>query len=306
MKESVRGFTALAASSAVLCGPLIIPTLISTVTDHWTGAHSPVDNSMDLLGLFIPGAHWRFSHFTRAYWTQILANGHEASVHLGFGVVILLLTLWFSPPSREKARPWFCLFVTFWILSLGSYLNVWGRELPLGLPYNFLVRNVPGFALSGVPIRFVMIISLAAAVLAAQAFLLLRGTSPALLGALLLVALFEHIPSDLPASPLDVPSYVEKLKLAPEGAVVDLASKETEQLYYQTVHNHPMAFGYIARVPQRLVESGNGIRHLAEEKRFDTLCHDLHFRYLVDTSGSLIDLHTSPGCATQKISLRKN
>jgi hypothetical protein len=106
--------------------------------------------------------------------------------------------------------------------------------------------------------------------------------------------LVEYVPRPIPSVLPAVPSYVSALQARSDGAgVLDLVSGYYSDrpfgsdtgagiaLYYQTIHQHPMASGYIARVPasawQQLVE----IKRLVEADAFETLCRDYRLRYVV-------------------------
>src|ERR1051325_3322852 len=58
-----RALGAFLLVTLITAGPLVVSLLMLVVRDPPLGAHAPAEFSLDLLGLFIPGRHWRFSEF---------------------------------------------------------------------------------------------------------------------------------------------------------------------------------------------------------------------------------------------------
>src|SRR6185503_9549957 len=98
---------------------------------------------------------------------------------------------------------------------------------------------------------------------------------------LLVVLVFEYLPGPLPARENPLPDFVRELKKLPDGAIYDVRSSKFHALYYQTVHQRPMAFGYISR-PTR---SGDGksaeLRRTFETGDYEKLYREYGFRYLI-------------------------
>lgn len=80
----------------------------------------------------------------------------------------------------------------------------------------------------------------------------------------------------------NVPAYVEALKKLPgtEG-VIDQVANPPYALYYQTIHEKPMALGYIARVPGSVERRNGRIAQLITDREWGVLSRSYHFRYLV-------------------------
>ena len=79
---------------------------------------------------------------------------------------------------------------------------------------------------------------------------------------LTVLLLVEYLPKPMPASRPTVPSYVEVLKKLPDnGGIIDVVSRPTMALYYQTIHEKPVAFGYVARIPKSVREEEHRIKH---------------------------------------------
>ena len=99
---------------------------------------------------------------------------------------------------------------------------------------------------------------------------------------LLAILLVEYLPKPLPASQPPVPPYVRFLKTLPdEGRIIDMVSRPTRALYFQTIHEKPVAFGYVARIPTSVREEERTVKRHVRDKDYRTLFCDYHFKYLV-------------------------
>jgi len=52
-------------------------------------------------------------------------------------------------------------------------------------------------------------------------------------------------------------------------------------LYYQTIHEKPMAFGYVSRIPTSVNRKDEELEQLIRQKQFILLYPDYNIRYLV-------------------------
>lgn len=269
-------------------GPLIISLLLLNTRDPLVGFHQPKEFSLDLFAPLIPGGHWRFSSLTHFYWSALPGNIHESSVHMGLAVLFVLVYVWIRRREAESAslRLWYFTLVLFAVMSFGPVLHIWGREVPyVRLPYALLEKVFPPLKLSGVPVRMMVMVVLCASVICAMGFkMLFQGAATKrLLAAGLVAMLFlEYLPKPIPSSQMPTIEYVNVLKNLPgnEG-VVDLVAPPAWALYYQTIHDKPMAFGYVARVPRSVHEKEHELRQTLQRKEYLKLCHDYNIRYLI-------------------------
>ncbi len=276
----------------VTATPFILPLLLQNARDPFIGGHSAKELSLDLLALVIPGGHWRFSDLTQGYWSSLPGNIHESSVHIGLSVVIVLgyVLIRRRHFARSALALWYGVLVFFAVMSLGPVLHVWGREVSsVPLPYSWLEAALPPMKISGVPVRMMVMVTLSAAVLSAMGFKLLfqqsRGTR--LLAALLLaVLLVEYLPQPIPSSRVVIPPYVYALAQLPNnGGILDTVAEGTLLLYYQTIHEKPVALGYIARLPKSVADRDNGIYLYKDSRDYAKLVSDYSIRYLVTKAG---------------------
>ena len=278
-----------AATALATCAPLPMAVAAAHRRDPFVGAHNPSDFSSDLMAPFIPGGRWRLAPVTEFYWSRLPGNLDESHAHLGLSVIFLLVYVLVRNRRHRLAGAglWWLVLVVFYLFSLGPVLRVWGREIPLPVtPYTLLEAAFPLLKLSGVPARMMAMVTLSAAILFAYGLAMLaRGRGRrrwALIGVLLAILCVEYLPDPLPRTPSAVPPHVRALKELPKrGAVVDLEARLGWSLYYQTVHEKPLAFGYISRAPASVESRRRRFLQLAERGLYDVICDEPGVAYLV-------------------------
>lgn len=299
--------------------------------DPYVPAHVAREQSLDLLAPFVHSAQWKFGELTRPVWSRYVAQPAESSVHLGLSVIVLLgLGLWWRKrPQSPPLGVWYVTGLFFFIMALGPRLQVAGRILDgLPLPYALAERLFPPLKMAGTPVRMMAMVYLASAVIAAAVLTRLMQMSfhgkiaaCALAGLMIL----EQWPVAQESTRPTVPSYMQHLISLPGnepvldlGASVEMTIAHSEKvppslhkqsLFYQTQHQRPMAFGFVARVPQSVYEQDlallktilegdyssihrrNGFRYLAIPAQMRTLVPAPQTRPLAeDESGVLYDL----------------
>ncbi len=287
-----------AATSGVLAGAVVF----QQYRDPMIGTHSPRLLSMDLLSPFVPGYYWRFRDAARPLWTPLSPYFTETSVFVGFSVIALGLFAW-----RRRARHpvthlgfWGVTLLFFGIMSLGPNLHIAGHEIGLGpgislmgyervnllvLPYAVLWLVFPPWRLAGVPVRMMVMVQLAAAILAAGGFQALlasgwRWRRVAAAGVLAMITV-EYLPAPMRLTDPAVPAYVTTLAGLPDGAVIDLAADAPLALYYQTIHHKPIAFGYISRTPASVDGADKTLAALILNGEWDRATREFGFTYVV-------------------------
>jgi len=290
-REYLTSLSVFVAASLLLVGPIIFPLMYLMRTDPLLDAHNPTSFALDLLALFVPGESWRFGSLTEGYWSKLPVGISEASVYIGFGVLILLGYLWTKRKNVETTDQnsvslWYFMAGFFFLMALGPVLRVNGNVIYEGLmPYTLLEKILPFLRLSGVPARMVVMVILSTAVLGAMAVALLLKAPRRKVFAALIIALlvFESLPTSLPATPTAMPDYVNPLADLPDdGGVLDEAAPTKYfQVYYQTGYRKPLVFGYVARTPTSVVEKETELRRAINRGNYTALWDTYHIRYIV-------------------------
>lgn len=297
-------------SPAPLVAGFVVPTLATSgmllgvlvyrhTVDPFFGTHSPRELSMDLLSPFVWGYYWRFRDTVEPLWRALSKYVTEASVHVGLSVIALA---WYGWRQRTRlairdAGFWLIVVAFFGVMALGPNLKVGGHELSIGdgitfmghehvnpivLPYAVLWLVFPPWRLAGVPLRMMVMVQLAAAILAAIGWRALDARKQTVIAAAMLVAItIEYAPYPQRVTSPAMPQYVRALADLPEGAVLDLASNGPQALYYQTAHGHPIGFGYISRTPTSVDIADLELAGLIGEGRWDDIATRFGFRYVV-------------------------
>jgi hypothetical protein len=290
-REHLVPLAVFLSAAVILTGPIIFPLMYVSRIDPFLDAHNPVTFSLDLLALFIPGEAWKFGQLTESYWSKLPIGLSEASVYLGYAVVILLVYLWIKRRDVkvvgfDEINLWYFAAGFFFLMALGPALQVGGKTVyDLLMPYMLLEKILPFLKLSGVPIRMVVMVSLSASVLCAIAFSTIMKSMRGRISLFLLLALLcvESLPQPLPATSAEFPSYATALSELPnDGGVLDLAAPTKYlQLYYQTEYSKPMVFGYVARTPSSVIEKEKGLNRAINRQEYVRLWDEYHIRYIV-------------------------
>jgi hypothetical protein len=296
-REYLSALSVFVLISLLLVGPIIFPLMYLMRTDPLMDAHNPRSFSLDLFALFIPGENWRFSQLTEGYWSKLPLVLSEASVYLGYAVIILIGYLWIK---RRDARNngsgepglWFFLAGFFFLMALGPALQVGGKIMYESMmPYTLLEKILPFLKLSGVPVRMVVMVTLSISVLSAMAITHISRSMRGRIFALFIVALLfiEYLPKPLPVTPTGFPNYVTALADLPnDGGVLDKAAPTKYlQLYYQTAHRKPLVFGYVARTPSSVAEKDKRLNRAINRGNYAGLWDTYQVRYIV--TGDMIE-----------------
>ena len=289
-RRHASGLLAFALTAMALAGPLVFGLLKAQRTDPWIGAHDVRSYSGDPLALIVPGAHWAFGSVTRGFWERV-GGPNEHSIHLGFATLLLavLATGTVQPPRRDL-RCWLVTGAAFFVLALGPALRVAGVVLtPDILPYRWLEWLLPPLRLSGVPVRMMVMVALVASLLAAVGWsraiesTAVRTRRRAALGVVIAVLLVVDLwPSARPLTPTEAPAWAVALRERPArgGVFVGVPLGYGPSLYVQTVHQKPMAGGFVARTPTSVERATAGVLGLYAQRRYRRL-RQAGFDYLV-------------------------
>jgi hypothetical protein len=172
------------------------------------------------------------------------------------------------PPSPAIVRTWTAIGLAFLVWSLGSHLRVFGVNTGMPLPQVFF-HYLPIVANARMPGRAIVMVYLALAVLAAIAITRCsQWRHPRVyLGAAAVVLVVDFLPAPFPLVQLDRPAIYDTIRSRPEqGAVCELpfgirdgsgerGAFDDRILFYQTIHERPLVGGFLARLPQSLIDA---------------------------------------------------
>jgi hypothetical protein len=281
-----------AGITLLLAGPIISTLVISNYRDPLLGSHDPIEFSLDPLALIIPGGGWIFNPLTKSYWTKLQGNISESTVYLGLSVYILMGYVVGKRKELENSVKqqvclWLLVMGFFFLLALGPSLQIAGKVIwHKPMPYTLLVYVFPFLRLSGVPVRMSVMIILAASVIAAIGFRELLRNFPKykfFILVLLGILIIETLPAPINGTKIEVPEYITALASLPnDGGVVDLVTNDASLLmYYQTIHQKPIVFGYISRIPTSVDEKDKVLSEAIQNRDYCKLWDTYHIRYLI-------------------------
>jgi len=79
-----------------------------------------------------------------------------------------------------------------------------------------------------------------------------------------------------------LPKYVDIVRDLPgRDGVLDTVATPSVAMFYQTIHQKPLAFGYLAREPRSVDVRDRQLETLLSQARFDRLWPDFRLRYVV-------------------------
>jgi hypothetical protein len=169
----VKGL-AFAAASAVVLGPLHLPYF--EVSKTWDFTRSLAELKLlspDLLSYLSPPPLINDA-YARIFWSREIPAVVEKRLFPGLVLPALAAIGSFgrvramsADATRHVRRAFWLIVAAGWLISLGPYLVVAGRETGFPLPYRLLYDVVPGFASMRLPGRFALLAVLAATPLAA-------------------------------------------------------------------------------------------------------------------------------------------
>jgi hypothetical protein len=239
----------------LVVSPLLGPMFQLLRSTEWVGEHDPLRHSVDLLSFWLPGPPSAWSGWFEALWSPYAAQNREpgASAYLGYSVILLslagLVGRW------RETWGWLLMWVGFIVVALGPQLQVAGQIFETKLPYFYLDTYVPGFSISGIPGRFVVMSSLASAVLAGYGLTVLRRRWPKQASWLTVAAgglvVLEFWAAPVAGSRTDLPQFYTQLAAdEPSYAILDFKWDANYLLHAQTVHHKPLLGGWLARMPR--------------------------------------------------------
>jgi hypothetical protein len=223
---------------------------------QWRSAPRGVDLIAPLLGP--PLTHW-----TERIYAVLGMDRVEAVGWLGIVPLILLgSSLVTRNRTSRDIHLWRIVAAVFGVWALGPILTIAGFDTGLKLPAT-LLRYLPFVANARMPGRAIVVVVMAMAVLAAAELASGRRwwRAPVIQWLVIAVVALEYWNAPILLTALDRPPVYAALAAAPPGAVCEVpfgvgdglsagvGSQDRRILYYATLHEHPLAGGYIGRMP---------------------------------------------------------
>jgi hypothetical protein len=266
--RALRVTAAAALVGAIVATPLIVSGFqLWRSGDYvsqqyfWKSAPRGIDLATVLLGN-PNGLLWQ--GLTPQAYARFNIDPIEQVAWFGPGVLILCAVALRGWRREEAVRHWAIVALLFVTWAAGPYAVAFGKSLSVWLPA-VLVRYVPVVSNARIPGRAIVVVYLASAVLAAVGFRLLCDRSKRRLAwALSGLILLDAFPARLATFQPQIPDIYHVLnRQAEPGAVCELPlglrdgfGRTTHfdelRLFYQTLHQRPIAGGFVARLPPRI------------------------------------------------------
>ena len=245
------------------CGTLMFATLRAATREPLIGEHNPEIYSPSVIGLILPGWQWEWHEALAPIWMK-LGEFEETTTSIGIAVVALAIIGIFLRKriSSSFVGLWILLAIVFTLFALGPTWRLWYEDLTTHTPYRLLMWLIPSMRFSGCAGRMMIVTQLSFCKLAATGLKAMTTFTRAhrlMFGGLLLLAMAIESQPRLPdTSTPEVPKWVEVIRDFPgNGPVIDDTTRGNGQgMYFQTIHHHPIAGGYVSRVPLSIEEHG--------------------------------------------------
>jgi hypothetical protein len=216
----------------------------------------------------------------------------EDKAYLTVPAYIFVAYLWLKRKTldsdlRQQVSLWSVIGGFFFLSALGPALHVAGSVVwDKFMPYTLLTGLLPFMGLSGVPVRMTGMVMLAASMLSAIALreMFIRFPGRRILTIVLLGALlFEIWPASIVTTPGRVPDYIDLLAELPDdgGLLNQIWTSVSMQMYYQTVHEKPITYGYISRISASVAQKDEQLSAAIDANDFAQLWSTYHIRYVL-------------------------
>ena len=230
----------------------------------WRSAPRGIDVLAPLLGHPL---HPLFGAASERVYTAVQANYIEAIAWVGVLPLVLLVLTRRYGAVPEETRLWRIVGLAFLLWALGPFLLIGGFDTGLKLPA-ILARFVPFVANARMPGRAMVCVFMALGVLIGIGMSAVTGRlrAPAVQWLVIALVAFEYWDAPLRLTSLDHPPVYRTLAAAPPGSVCEVpfgvgdglsggvGSQDRRVLFYATQHAHPLAGGYIGRMPKGAAE----------------------------------------------------
>ena len=274
-QTDVRRFVGLTAATGVVGALFVSPVLYAAAVRIAQGEFDTPQifwrsspPGIDLLALILPNPNHPLAPDALMRWLSQRPNRYHENVAslplVGIGILILAWRAGWRP-----SRWWAGLIAMFGLLALGPFIHVGGVNTYIPGPWA-LLRYVPLIGLAHTPARFSIVLTLAFAVVVADALRDLSRRYPArrrvlLAGAGILLAI-ELLPAPLTLYSAEIPPLYRHIAAAPAGITVleipygvrdgvsSVGDFTARTQFFQIGHGKTLMGGYLSRIPRRRVD----------------------------------------------------
>jgi len=270
VRADLRCAAVALAVSAVAALPLV-PSVVSLVTSG--GYVSPptffrsAPRGIDLVA-FVSGnpAHPWYGGIVSRLDARLHVDPIEGVGWLGIAPILLAVAGWRTGTDGVERRAWGWLLIVFFVWALGSFLSVAGWNTGLVLPAA-LLRHVPIVSNVRMPGRAIVMVYLAIAMLSALAVAAMPARRRRSMVPLFLVLVAaDYASAPIPVWRVEIPAVYRALAERRDGGPLlevpvgvrdgfgTHGAPDPGAVLYQTVHEHPIVGGFVARIPPRVID----------------------------------------------------
>lgn len=251
--------------SLVVVSPLIGPTWHLWSTGGYVTQQSGLrsgPSGADLATVVMgPPFHGVARGLIRAAHQRFDIDSMESAAYVGWTATLLVAFTWRRFRNDGPVRHWRVALVVFAAWALGPYLMVLGYNTGLILPAA-LLRIVPLVNNARIPGRALIVVAMCLAILCAYAIgTVERRRRLAVCGLVVVAAVIESLAAPLPLAAVPIEGVYARIASDPSTAVVlpipfgvrdgfgERGRVEADAILQQTRHHHPIAGGFVARLP---------------------------------------------------------
>ena len=256
------------AATALLCAPLLIAALrlwragdYESQVYFWRSSPPGIDVGALLFGnpIGLLTGSW-----TQALYERLDIDQVESAAWLGAGPLAMVVLSFARLRTYADARKLLLIAGLFLVWSLGPYLRIFGFNTAFMLPQT-LLRFVPIVANARIPGRAFVVVILMVALLAAIVLVTIadRRRRQLMAVAALVVLTVDFWPAPHAATAVGRPALYATLREQPPGAVLEVplgwrdgfghrGNLDHRVLLFQTLHEHPLMGGFVARLSSRI------------------------------------------------------
>ncbi len=258
------------AAGAVFCAaaiPLVAPAARIIGSGDYVGPATyfrSASPGIDVVAL-VEGnpRHPLVGRYVRQFADRLHIDPIEGVGWLGIVPVVLAWFGWRRWPATAERRAWGWLFGVFLVWALGPFLTVWGWNTALVLPQTAL-RYLPIVSNARVPGRAMVMVYLSLAILSAMGLATRSSRSRWPAWTLIVLTIVDYAGAPIPLWSIDVPSVYQALRArGDQGVLLELpmgirdgfgsrGSMDPGSPLFQTIHQHPVVGGFVARIPERV------------------------------------------------------